>query len=90
MGEDGALDRGVGAEFVFVGGGEGGELLLIFGGEQDCLLCVEAELGGVGCGVGLAFRRARTGGELGVGLIGFDLRGRGHFALAPFRNAKGG
>ena len=74
----------VGAEFVFVGGGEGGEFLVVFGGEQDGLLCIVAELGGVGCGVGLAFGRAGACGELGVSLIGFDLRGRGHFVSGSF------
>ena len=89
LGEDGALDGGVGAEFVFVSGGEGGEFLMIFGGEHDGLFCVEAELGGVGCGVGLAFGGAGAGGELGVGLIGFDLRGRGQFVSGSFSKCEG-
>lgn len=72
--EECAFDSGAGAKFVFVGADEGLEFLMVGFGEQYGLFGVEAEFCGVGGGPGFAFGRAGAGAQLGVSLIGFDLR----------------
>ena len=48
LGEVGELDRGAGAEFIFIGVGERLEFQVVFGREEHGLPGVEAELRGVG------------------------------------------
>ena len=82
--EQGDLDDVRGVEGIDVGIANGFELAVFFFVEQDGVLGEKAVLGCVGGGGGFAFGGARTGGVLGVGLIGFQLRGGGHFDLLLF------
>ena len=74
-----AVFGGVGLEAVVVGGGEGGEIVEGFAGEEDGF-GGDTEFEGVEAADGFAFGGARTGGFLGVGAIGGELFGCRHRA----------
>ena len=75
--EDDGFDGALGVEFGEEGGAEFVELFLLAGGDDE-LPGGESVSGGVLRGAGLAFFGARTGGGLGVGLVGDDLGGGCH------------